>query len=90
MSHSEEEQVVAFSALVLVPCACVSGVGVSRALPRRERSFCFRGPSRSLAKGPSVFWPHVGLRLLRAEAVGTAGPLGATRSWSLSVEMREQ
>lgn len=25
MSHSEEEQVVAFSALVLVPCACVGG-----------------------------------------------------------------
>lgn len=56
---------------------------MSRAPPRRARSFRFRGSSRSLAKGPGVLWPRVGLWLPRAEAVGMAGPLGAARSWSL-------
>lgn len=68
---------------LLAPCARVSGAGVSRAPPRRARSFRFRGSSRSLAKGPGVLWPRVGLWLPRAEAVGMAGPLGAARSWSL-------
>lgn len=83
MSHSEEEQAAAFSALAPGACVHVSGAGVSRALPRRERSFCFRGSSRSLAKGLGVFQPRVGLRLPRAEAVGTARPLGAAQLWLL-------